>query len=253
MLKLTKYEFRKNITVPIILLIVLGLLEVVLLAGVALGSEFYTILGYSVQMLVMFFSFFMILILSIISYSRELSSKSSYMTFMTPVSTYAVIGSKLLSTFILAALAGILMFILVPLNTAAMASTFDEVESFMDIMKELIEFFGYNLKKIIINGAMILFELMTSFYFVVVLGYFAISLSSTIFQNKKFKWVVSTAIFIVLYAIASFISFKIPTIGDPTTLTEAFLAELPVLSFYIVCIIGGYVGSAILLEKKISL
>ena len=253
MLKLTKYEFRKNITVPIILLIVLGLLEVVLLAGVALDSKFYTILGYSVQMLVMFFSFFMILILSIISYSRELSSKSSYMTFMAPVSTYAVIGSKLLSTFILAALAGILMFILVPLNTAAMASTFDEVESFMDIMKELIELFGYNLKKIIINGAMILFELMTSFYFVVVLGYFAISLSSTIFQNKKFKWVVSTAIFIALYATATFISFKLPTIGDPTTLTEAFIAELPVLSFYILCIIGGYIGSAMLLEKKISL
>ena len=100
---------------------------------------------------------------------------------------------------------------------------------------------------------MILLELMISFYFVVVLAYFAISLSSTVFQNKKFKWVVSSIIFIALYALIGYISFKLPTIGDPTTLSEAFLAELPVLAFYLVCIIGGYVGSAVLLEKKISL
>lgn len=253
MFKLTKYEFRKNITVPTVLLIVIGLLEVVMLVGLAMGSELYTVLGYSVQMLVMFFSFFMILILSIISYSKELRSKSSYMTFMAPVSAYQVIGSKLLSTFIIAALAGILFFVLLPLNSAAIASTLDEVGNFMDIMKELIEFFGYNLKKIIINGAMILFELMISFYFVVVLAYFAISLSSTVFQNKKFKWVVSSIIFIALYALISYISLKLPTIGEPTTLTEAFVGELPMLLFYLVCIVGGYVGSAILLEKKISL
>ena len=38
MLKLTKYEFRKNLTAPIILLIVIGILELLFLVSVAIGK-----------------------------------------------------------------------------------------------------------------------------------------------------------------------------------------------------------------------
>ena len=253
MFKLTKYEFRKNITAPVILLVIVGLLEVVLLTSLAFESEKYSVLAYSLQVIIMFFSFFMILILSIISYSRELKSKSSYMTFMAPLSSYQIIGSKLLTTFIFAAIAGILFFLLLPMNAAAISSTFEEVGSFLDALKELMDFFDYNWTKVIINGAMILFELMISFYFVVALAYFAISLSSTVFQNKKFKWIFTSIVFIALYSVATYVAFKLPTIGEPTTLVEAFIGEIPMLSFYLACIIGGYIGSAMLLEKKISL
>ena len=53
MLKLTKYEFRKNITAPIILLVVIGLLEVAFLCSIALNKEDYVALFMSIQTVTM--------------------------------------------------------------------------------------------------------------------------------------------------------------------------------------------------------
>ena len=254
MFKLTKYEFRKNITAPAILLGVILAVEAFFLGSIALAPEKMAgILSFSLLALIMFFSFFIVQIFSIISYSKELRSKSGYMTFMAPISSYQVIGSKLLSTFFVAAIFGALIFVILPVNTAILDSTYSDASSFLKSMGDFIELIGYNLKEIFINIVIIVFELMISFFFVVVLAYLAISLSSTVFQEKKFKWVVTTVIFIVLYVATSYIASKIPTVNDPVTLGEAFLGELPVLGFYLVCIVGSYIGSAMLLEKKISL
>ena len=145
------------------------------------------------------------------------------------------------------------MFLLVVANSLGMEAKFTEVKDMLDIVKIFMEMFGYNMVEFLLNVVMFVVELMISFYLVVVLAYFAISLSSTVFQNKKFKWVVSTVIFLVIYISAVYIASKLPTIGDPNTLGEAFVSELPMVSFYLVCIIGGFIGSATLLEKKISL
>ena len=254
MFKLTKYEFRKNITAPAIFLAVILAVELFFLGSIAIAAEgFAAPLAYGILTFIMLFSFFIVLIFSIASYSKELRSKSGYMTFMAPISTYQIIGSKLLSSFLVAAIFAVLFFVLLPVNTGLLASTYTNIGTFFDFAKEFIELLGYNFKEIVVNGAVLIFELMVSFYYVVVLAYFAISLSSTVFQEKKFKWVVTTVIFVVLYATTSFIADKIPMIGDPVTIGEAFIAELPVLSFYVVCIIASYIGSAMLLEKKISL
>ena len=253
MLKLAKYEFRKNLTGPIILLAVIGALELLFLGSMVLDKKGTMIIAFIVQLLAMFFSYYIILIMSISSYSRELRSKSSYMTFMAPVNAYQVIGSKLLSAFFVSAIFGAIMFLLVVANSLGMEAKFTEVKDMLDIVKIFMEMFGYNMVEFLLNVVMFVVELMISFYLVVVLAYFAISLSSTVFQNKKFKWVVSTVIFLVIYISAVYIASKLPTIGDPNTLGEAFVSELPMVSFYLVCIIGGFIGSATLLEKKISL
>ena len=72
MLKLTKYEFRKNMSAPAILLIVIGIVEIVFLCCLALGKESYVGLSFGIQSVVMMLSYFIILVLSISSYSREL-------------------------------------------------------------------------------------------------------------------------------------------------------------------------------------
>lgn len=254
MFKLTKYEFRKNITAPAILLAVILCLEVLFLGSVTFKPEGFTgVLFFSLLIIVMFFSFFLVSIFGIVSYSKELRSKSSYMTFLAPVSPYQVIGSKLLSVLIVAAGFAAVFFVLLPTNYMVMEMTYSEVGNIVDAFKTLLEFFDYSLTTIIINIVMVIGELMVSFYYVVVLAYFAISLSSTVFQDKKYKWVVTTVIFVVLYGTTTYIGNQIPEIGDPTTLREAFIAELPKLSYMIALIIGGYIGSAVLLEKKISL
>ena len=253
MFKLAKYEFRKNLTGPIILFAVIGALELLFLGSKLLNKEGTMIVAFIVQLLAMFFAYYIILILSISSYSRELSSKSSYMTFMAPVNAYQVIGSKLLSAFFVSAIFGVIMFVFVMLNYLIMEAHFSQLNDIKEAFEVLMEIFGYNIAELLLNVVMFIVELMISFYLVVVLAYFAISLSSTVFQNKKFKWVVSTVIFLVIYISVVYMASHLPTIGDPTTLGQAFISELPTMLFYLVFIVGGYVGSAVLLEKAISL
>lgn len=254
MLKLTKYEFRKNMTAPLILLIVIGILEVAFLISIGIGKESYVGLTFGLQTAIMTFSYFIILVLSIASYSRELKSKSSYMTFMAPVSTYKIIGSKLLTALITAAVFGIVLFILLPTNIIIIGAKYDEIKNFADAFKVLMEFFGYNLADVVINGAMVIFEIMVSFYLVVVLAYLAITLSSTVLQNKKFKGLVSAILFGVIYGVLSWIALKIPsTIENPSGYVEAFVSTVPTLCFYIVCILGGFFATGQLLDKKVSL
>lgn len=254
MFRLTKYEFRKNITVPAILLIVIGVLEIAFLCCLAVGKESYVGLSFGIQTLLMTFSYFIILVLSISSYSRELKSKSSYMTFMAPVSTYEIIGSKLLTSLITAAIFGITLFILLPANIVLIGMKYDEIKNFADAFEALMEFFGFKLGELIINGVMIIFEIMVSFYLVVVLAYLAITLSSTVLQNKKFKGVVSFILFGVLYGVLSWIALKIPvTIENPSGYVEAFVALVPTLMFYIACIVVGFFATGKLLKEKVSL
>lgn len=254
MLKLTKYEFRKNITAPIILLVVIGLLEVAFLCSIALNKEDYVALFMSIQTVTMVFSYFIVLVLSISSYSRELKSKSSYMTFMAPISTYKIIGSKLLTALITAVFFGIVCFVLFPANVIIVGMKYDEIKNFTDAFKLLMEFFGYSLTDLIMNVIMVAFEIMVSFYLVVVLSYLAITLSSTVLQNKKFKGFVSAVLFGLLYAGASWVALKIPSvIKEPTTYVEAFIAAAPAILFYILCIVVGFFATGKLLEKKVSL
>lgn len=253
MLKLTKYEFRKNLTAPIILLIVIGILELLFLVSVAIGKEDYIALAFGIQMLPLIFSYFIVLILSISSYSRELRSKSSYMTFMAPVSTYKIVGSKLLSSLLTAILFAAILFIVLPLNVTIIGIRYNEIDNFFDMVDVFMQAFDYSIAELLLNVIMIAVEIMISFYLIVVLAYLAITLSSTVFQDKKFKGFFSAIIFAVLYGIASYIAVNIPETMEPTSLVEAFVATLPVMLFYLVCIVSGFFATGALLDKKVSL
>ena len=94
------------------------------------------------------------------------------------------------------------------------------------------------------------------FFTMITVAYLAVSLSSTVLQNKKIKGVVSFVLFVVIYVLMSYIAFKLPHLGEgmqATTMLEAIYAYLPQFTLYLVCMIGSYIGSAALLSKKISL
>ena len=90
----------------------------------------------------------------------------------------------------------------------------------------------------------------------ITIAYLAVSLSSTVLQNKKIKGVVSFILFVVLYVLVSYIAYKLPHLGKNVqveTMLDAMYKNIPQLILYVVCMIGSYIGSATLLSKKISL
>ena len=101
MLKLSKYEFRKNRNFLLVIGIVFALLEIYFLAGIFMKDS-----GNSARALVFLFicavvCFFSVFILAISNYSKELNSKSSYLIFMTPNTSLNIIFSKMFTILII--------------------------------------------------------------------------------------------------------------------------------------------------------
>lgn len=104
MLKLIKYELRKNRTVLLVLLAIVAAIELYFLGSLLAQSDSDIIASLSL----MFFAFFAlsaaVFILGVSAYSGELKRKSSYLIFMTPHSTLAIVVSKLLFTLVIGVL-----------------------------------------------------------------------------------------------------------------------------------------------------
>ncbi len=96
MLKLMKYEFRKTWITKLILLGVTAVAEIAFLIGLYMEKE--TTLGLSVMLLVLlaFGGILMIGLYSVMTLHRDMNTKQSYMLFMTPSSSYSILGAKVL-------------------------------------------------------------------------------------------------------------------------------------------------------------
>ena len=120
MLKLMKYELRKNRTLLLTILGIIAALEAYFLisaritAGYTLRGVFSDAatraeinLAVSMGLLAAasFGTALAIFVMGVAGYSRELNQKTSYLVFMTPNSTLAMVGSKLLFTLFIVAFA----------------------------------------------------------------------------------------------------------------------------------------------------
>ena len=109
MLKLTKYEFRKNRTIFIIFAIGLILLQIYFMVSTYSGDDEHTIISSMMLFMYSMVCYFSVFMLAISSYSKELNSKSSYLIFMTPNSALKIILSKMLTILII----GLILLVLI--------------------------------------------------------------------------------------------------------------------------------------------
>ena len=110
MLKLMKYEFKKQNTSKWIILGVGVLLEIIFLLGVVLSKENMMGFGLGFLMVLSFIAVFYVSIESIITFSNDLNRKQSYMLYMTPHSSFTILGAKLLTAFVTVCVTGFAFF-----------------------------------------------------------------------------------------------------------------------------------------------
>lgn len=96
MLKLMKYEFRKSASSKLILLVLTAVFELAFLGGVFFKG--YNLMGTGMMFLILcaFFGVFYIGLEGIMTLYRDLNSKQSYMLFLTPKSSYEILGAKIM-------------------------------------------------------------------------------------------------------------------------------------------------------------
>lgn len=245
MTKLMKYEFRKQVFSKIIILILLGLAEAFFLYGALLGKEAITAITIIILVLLTQGVLFYVAFESIITYSNDLKTKNSYMLFLTPRSSYQIIGAKVITAGIQILLAG-LVFLAVGIGDIMLLVTkYDAIAELKEFIVRLIQVFT----NVDIDDRRLMFfaclMLLLAWIQVIIIGFFSITLSTTLLANKKYKGLISLIFFIAINMAVSWISNKLfrMKVEDTTLILQ---------SLYYICITGlGYVGTAWLIDKKL--
>ncbi|BCN30360.1 hypothetical protein [Anaeromicropila herbilytica] len=247
MLKLMKYEFRKQAFSKGVILALLGLVEVLFGYSVIFDNE--NVLGTSVFLLTMlsFASLIFVAYESIITFSKDLKEKCSYMLFLVPKSTYSIIGAKVLSAGIQVIAVGLLFLAVSAVDFSILVAKYSSLAEITDKVRKLISaVIAYD-----INGSdvfLAFFNVLLNWISIITVAFFSITLSTTFLANKKFKGVVSFIIFVVLNYLFGLIVRT--TIGDQINYTQTKII-LDCL-YYICFTIITYFGTGYMLDKKVS-
>ena len=252
MLKLTKYELRKNLLGIGIVAGIICVLQALFMFFCLTENLNYTSLFGGLLIIAASVSYFIVFIFGVVTYYRELSSKSSYLIFMTPNSSLSIITSKLLYTLIIGIGISAIFIGFGVLDIFMMAGVFGDLADALKNFSEMLKIMGIDVVNIIIVAGIISF--LITFFFLISLAYFAITLSSTALQNKKIKGFISVVLFCVLAYATIKISSLLPELyKNPDSLSQALMSSLPATIFQLLMVVACTFGSAVLLDKKVSL
>lgn len=254
MLKLTKYEFRKNRSVLLIIAVGFLLLQGYFLVSLFLEKETHSGMSASLLTLYSVVCFFAVFILAITNYSKELNSKTSYLIFMTPTTPLSIIFSKLLNILIIGIIIVLVFFGIGMLDLKLLMDTYPEVGSFAAFIDEIFEVIGVDSTLFFTQVGFYIVSFLISFFSTVTLIYFAITLSATLLQNNRFRGFVSFILFIGFTILTGYISDKLPVLcASPANSWDIMLNLIPDTILELIVMIVSILGCSVLLEKKVSL
>ena len=253
MLKLMKYELRRNRTILLILYIAIAFLEGFALFSLINKSEVNTLRSFLFLYMGAILGIVLIFIMAIMSYSKELGSKYSYMSFMTPTSTYKIIGSKFLTTCFVAAMTTLIAVVLAIVDYNILISQFTEVKDVQHEILILMTMRGLDVQNIPVTLSIALLLIWLSIFTSICFAYFAITLSATVFANKSYRGFISFVIFIVITLIINKIAGYLPNVDIGTGALNKILAPSLTYLLHLIAMFVAFFGSGLLLDKKVSL
>lgn len=271
MLKLIKYDFMKVRSLIVIFgvigLAINGLLFIFYKLKESFDASF---LNNSVGILATFAVLFLfslpvfILIVSIMLYSTDISKKKGYMTFLTPHSAYAIIGSKIILSLIIMICAVIVELLFITADFDLFFASNGEDLGIIYIAKVLFE----ALKRYPGQIALLLITAIIQWVTNILSFYVAIAISYSIVRKGKINTLVAVAVWIGIVVIEGIIaqvgSLVFPSFGlsfdanSTNTGIEADIAfptEVFIFSIIVYAVIGTimYFVTSYLTEKKISM
>jgi hypothetical protein len=255
MLKLIKYEFRKNITPVLIFLGILAVFEIYFLVSYNNRNDEHIALAILGLILTASIAYFVVLALGISSYSKELKNKTIYLIFMTPNSTISIILSKLIHVAITALIVALIFVGLGVWDIQLYANMLTESSfSAFDVLDIVLQSYNMSLSSLIASLIGLTICSLIVFLTYVVMGYLSITLSATLLSNSKGKGFLSVVFYVVLFVINIFVIDALPKIGEyPETIADYVYQRLPQTIFELIFMVIMVWATAYLLDKKISL
>ncbi|MBQ4383763.1 MAG: hypothetical protein II795_04735 [Firmicutes bacterium] len=249
MFKLMKYEFRKTQATKLILLAIIAIAEIAFLIG--LYGNYDMTAGLSIVALVFlsFLGVFVVGLESITILHRDMNTRQSYMLFMTPNSSYKILGAKVLECGLSILLAGAFVFALGTLDITLAVAREQGLNSLWEMIQNFLSHITINGRQLEIDASILaatFLNILTSWIMTIVSAYLAVVISAALLNGKKFNGLISFVLFLLLNWGAARILRLIPdTMSSVATLLVYVAVEL-VLSAIM------YVVTAEIMERKLS-
>ncbi len=214
MLKLIKYEYRKNRALLLTVLGVIAALEIYFLfcarsaaqynfmgpmTDSANRAEINLLVSMSLLGAASFGTAIAVFIMGVAGYSRELNQKTSYLIFMTPSSTLAVVGSKILFTLLTGVAFAALLMGLAAIDFPLMLDSIGrEWRGYYNMLDWFMAENDLSLTSALLTIAFYVLLVFLSIIATVSIAFFAITLSATFMRGRKGHALISVLLFALL-------------------------------------------------------
>lgn len=249
--KLIKYELKKQMLSKIVVGVLAAICEVLFLVGLLFDNVELIGDGIGLIFLLAMIALFYFSFETIITYSNDLKTKQSYMLFLIPRNMYQVVGAKMITAILQILLVGVVFVAVVTGDMFIFSARYGEIEALIELIKMVLkEIAGINVS---LNEVLyVICTMLVIWSEIVLAAMLAITFSTTMFANKRYKGVIS---FFIFYIFEIIISTLAEVMTDGVTTGTSF--EVNALAWIYIGVFAGamvicYFVTSWLLDKKIS-
>ena len=252
MTMLMRYEFRKTMAVKIIILGLTAAAQAVymfgLLADQLAGKKTAMVIGALVLFFLALLGICLIGLNSVLTLHRDMNTRQGYMLFMTPNSSYRILGAKVLENGISLLLAAGFFFALGTLDISLLFKHENAAEEMYDLFYRALQTVFPGLE--ITAGTLLALtaSIVSGWIATLAAAYLADVVSAALLNGKRFNGLVSFILFLVLTGLSSWLINKIGNLFH-----LGFIGQMLQQSgVALVLAAAMYVVTAEIMERKLS-
>ena len=242
MLKLMKYELRKTAFSKLVLLVITAVAEIAFLIGVFWKKDNILAMGIIFLVMCTIFGVIYIGIESVNVLHRDLNTKQSYMLFLTPKSSYQILGAKILENGISIIMAGAFFAALAAIDVTVATLYIGGLKEMINLVSSFMEV-NWSVTFTPAEAAFYFFGLLASWIVFIVNADLSVILSASVLAGKKGS---GFLIFLVISSVIGKLLDLIPVLKSMELTFVLYIAA----SFAIAAVL--YVISGWIMEKKLS-
>lgn len=207
MLNLVKYEFYRRQKLLIIAAIILVAVQGGILFSLNKGGSYLTLAAVLV-LLMIYGTLILLMVDAVKNYSTDLNKKEGFMLFLTPNNGHKIILSKIMTTTILLAISGAVVFAFMNWNLGVFKTLYiDTMDGQLKMMAD--SYFDIYSAALPSMGGFILLisELAVEFMAIIIAILFSITVRKTVLSHAKYGGLFSFLIFILVISIMQTVNF----------------------------------------------
>ena len=246
MSKLIKYEFRKTWPAKLVVLAFTLIAEIVFLVGVFGDNPDRTGIGIALLALTAMFGIFAIGVQSLVILHRDMSTKQSYMLFMTPNSRWAILGAKVLENGLSVLLSGVFFALLALGDLSLLLGKNHQLEQLWTMIQDVWRSFNAEIELNQMNFLLFALLIVVSWVNTVMTAVLADVVACALLNGKRFSGLIAFILFFVL----NYLTAKIGSlVGTGASFSDRMLIES---GLELVFAVIRYLCSATIMERRLS-